>query len=103
MLDPAALLLNIWDCVSYTFIGVPGIVVEEVIISDTPFNATEADNWFHVVNVLILAPLLFRKSIPVAPSSAITSDVNAALKAVQASAEPERKEKTSKMETRSIE
>ena len=31
----------------------------------------------------------------VAPSSAITSDVNAALKAVQASAEPERKEKTS--------
>ena len=31
----------------------------------------------------------------VAPSSAITSDVNAALKAVQASAEPERKEKAS--------
>ena len=31
----------------------------------------------------------------VAPSSALTSDVNAALKAVQASAEPERKEKTS--------
>ena len=31
----------------------------------------------------------------VAPTSAITSDVNAALKAVQASAEPERKEKTS--------